>query len=119
MDLFLQRKDIDINSVDWMGCTALLTAVEEGHEETVKLLLARAETDVNFMDANGETALSKAVRGRYANIVSILLQTDGIELNLRDNSGLTGGDLRCYWQQVMATKTSLRSFWLEKISMSI
>ncbi len=48
-----------LNAKDALGNTALMLAVERGHNWTVQVLLRQPEIDVNARDAKGATSLIK------------------------------------------------------------
>lgn len=70
------------------GHTALLLAVREGHEATVKVLLAGG-ADVNQVSAGDHTSplLMAAINGQYD--VAMLLLTAGANANVESDAGAT------------------------------
>jgi ankyrin repeat protein len=84
--------ELDINSRNVIGETALMQASYYGHYEVVKLLIELG-TDVNAIDSFGRTALMVVVSGnklsnRCIKIVKLLLEA-GAKVNIKDNWGNT------------------------------
>jgi len=77
----------DLDAVDGTGRTALMYAVEGGHDEIVGMLLA-AGASVDRKDQSGETALHLAARHGRAAAARVLLQA-GADFGLRDAEGRT------------------------------
>lgn len=75
--------NVDINSRDEIGRTALSWATFYGNQELVKLLLQMPGIDVNIQDKWNYSALHFAAKA-HENIVRLLLQTPNIDVNLRD-----------------------------------
>ncbi|KAK0216572.1 ankyrin repeat-containing domain protein [Armillaria nabsnona] len=66
-----------------IGCTPLIAAASNGHEEIVELLLeSNALTSINFLPRDGPTALSAAVFGNYIGVVKLLLSQPGIDTSI-------------------------------------
>ena len=91
MQSLLGYDDIDVNFV-WKktGATALIVAVQKGHEKGVQLLLNHKDIDVNFAweQKSGQTPLM-LVAGQYGNVVILkhLLAHPSIEINKTDKNG--------------------------------
>jgi TonB family protein len=77
----------DLDAADGTGRTALMYAVEGGHDEIVDMLLA-AGASVDRQDKSGETALHLAARHGRTAAARLLLQA-GADFGLRDAEGRT------------------------------
>jgi ankyrin repeat protein len=80
MNALLQRPDIDINSVDEGGWSALIHAANVGYSDIVNALLQRSDTDINQQDHRGWTPLTRAVDEGHAEIVRMLLSHKDIDI---------------------------------------
>lgn len=80
---------VDINTADDDGCTALLFAAGEGHENIVKFLLQVPGIDVNAHDKDGWSVLIFAIFNNRENIVKLLLQSPSININAQAKDGWT------------------------------
>jgi TonB family protein len=76
-----------LDAADGTGRTALMYAVEGGHDEIVEVLLA-AGAGVDRQDQSGETALHLAARHGRTAAARLLLQA-GADFGLRDAEGRT------------------------------
>ncbi len=100
-----KEKDFDIDYPNWFGKTPLMTAVQYGHLDSVKLLLENG-ADINRQTLDVEcwsyleslciqhgkrTALMYAAQEGQFEIVKYLLKT-GADINLQDTQGLTAYD---------------------------
>ena len=86
----LFEKDIDINSQDSYGATALQIAAKYGHESVVRLLLQK-EASINIENNNGETALYWAARNGHKTVGKLLLE-NGANVLTKDNEGWSALD---------------------------
>lgn len=86
VQLFLSKKNIDINGQDSYGMTALMAASERGFEKIVKLLLAYDGIKVNTGDSLGLTALMLAEKPE---VVELLLKDSRINSSAKDYEGNT------------------------------
>lgn len=77
----------DLDAADVTGRTALMCAVEGGHDEIVGMLLA-AGAIVDRQNQSGETALHLAARHGRTAAARLLLQA-GADFGLRDTEGHT------------------------------
>jgi TonB family protein len=77
----------DLDAADGTGWTALLYAVEGGHDEIVEMLL-EAGASLNRQNQSGETALHLAARHGRTAAARLLLQA-GADFGLRDAEGRT------------------------------
>ncbi|TVY76036.1 Ankyrin-3 [Lachnellula suecica] len=68
----LREEKVDVNRGNKHGFTALMIAVDCGHDECVQLLIAH-KASLNKSNDCGETALYKAVSKAYQSITEILL----------------------------------------------
>ena len=80
-------KQINVNTQDNSGQTALILASIEGYKDIVKILLQK-EANVNIQDHYGQTALILASIEGYKDIVKILLQKEA-NVNIQDHYGQT------------------------------
>ncbi|MCJ1315728.1 hypothetical protein MMC15_001048 [Xylographa vitiligo] len=87
--LLLDREDVDANSRDRFGLTALSVAAREGHEATISLLLKQKDIQVNSKDDEGRTPLLWAAIKGHATVVSLLLKRENIQIDSEDNVGRT------------------------------
>lgn len=62
----------DVNSVDGIGHSPLLRAIDTQHTEIIKILL-QAKADPNFKDKEGKPALVYAVRSRKPEIAKLVI----------------------------------------------
>jgi ankyrin repeat protein len=86
MKLLLEQHDIDPNSPDKYGRTALSLAAEKGHVTIVQQLLDSGKVNVNAIDAvEGQTPLHWAAKCGRAKIVGLLLERHDVNLNATDN----------------------------------
>ncbi len=78
----LLARNVDVNSLDQDGRTALMFAAFNGHLEIV-IALYEAGTKINLQDYNGRSALMFASSGKFPETVRFLLENDA-EPNLVD-----------------------------------
>jgi ankyrin repeat protein len=71
------------------GKFPLVVAVENGHEEVVKVLLRNTPSASAMEDFGGRTALDMALRADNEAIVKLLLETGKINVDLKDSDGQT------------------------------
>ncbi|KAK5189313.1 hypothetical protein LTR96_010901 [Exophiala xenobiotica] len=84
LNILLQRRDIDPNSRDADGWTALSWSARSGHGEFVKRLLDDERVHVNLEDNLGRTALMWAAsEGRFEE-TQLLLKDPRVQVNLQD-----------------------------------
>ena len=82
--------NINVNTTDELGKTALMLASEKRYNDgIVKLLVNHQEIDANIQDNEGKTALMHGVSSGYYKNVELLLQHPRIDVNKRDNEGKT------------------------------
>ena len=94
--LFLERPDIEVNSMAFHGHSALYSATcENGNPEIVQLLLQREDIDVNLGTNEGFTPLHNACSNGNTEIVGLLLNAKDINVNAQDNDGETPLYLAC------------------------
>jgi len=78
-----------INEQDYYGCTPLLWAARNGHEEVVKLLLGRKDVNADKPNCDGRTPLSYASSYGRDGVVEILLGREAVSADNPDKSGQT------------------------------
>jgi ankyrin repeat protein len=71
------------------GRFPLVVAVENGHEEVVKVLLRNAPSASAMEDFGGRTALDVALGADNEAIVKLLLETGMVDIDSKDSSGQT------------------------------
>ena len=69
----LLERNVDPNASDDDGWTPLITAVQNGYQEAVRLLLGRQDLNPDIKDNRGETPLMIAVENGHEEIVRLLL----------------------------------------------
>jgi ankyrin repeat protein len=84
MEILLERQDINPDSQDDNGRTALSWAADRGHGEIVRQLLATARVNVNSKDTQHRTPLMWAAREGREDVVKLLLAEDKIDLDAAD-----------------------------------
>jgi ankyrin repeat protein len=94
VQMLLERDDVDLDSQDSFGMTALHHAMIWGGTEIVRLLLAQPNVAVNAKELSGRTPLSFAMSAyQYTEVnteaIAILLERIGIDADSRDNGGRT------------------------------
>ena len=89
--LFLTSTEVDVNSRNRFGNTALISAAEIGNVEMVEYLINNG-ADIEHQNNEGQTAAMKAVKGNRYYILRIFLDQN-IDLNLSDYSGRTIKDM--------------------------
>jgi ankyrin repeat protein len=88
-NLLKSDSEIDINSVNKDGDSALILAAKHGHIDIVKALLKAPEIKVNIQGKSKNTALIRAAYNNHITIVIALLKMPGINLNLVGTQGET------------------------------
>uniref|UniRef100_A0A1X7V3K9 Uncharacterized protein n=1 Tax=Amphimedon queenslandica TaxID=400682 RepID=A0A1X7V3K9_AMPQE len=83
---FLQ-KEINPNTQDNDGWTALILASQNGHQQVVELLL-KEKADPTIQKNNGATALNLASQNGHQQVVELLLNEKAVP-NIQDNDGWT------------------------------
>ncbi len=87
-EYLLEKGNVDINSVGYLGMTALsLSSIEEGDFEMFKYLLKKG-VDVNVKNDDGSTALMVASLYGNLEMVKYLIE-NGADINAKDNDGST------------------------------
>lgn len=80
-------ENIDINTQDDNGDTALQVAARKGDIKLVKYLLSQEGINPNTTNLKGYSALHEAVRFAKSDVVYALVDFPGIELSLKDKMG--------------------------------
>jgi hypothetical protein len=75
---YLLSRGVDVNARSKNGMTALMTAVQTGQRETVKLLLSKG-ADATVKALNGNTALALSLKGSDPAITEALKQAGASE----------------------------------------
>jgi ankyrin repeat domain-containing protein 50 len=89
VEALLLHLQVDVNSVNKYGRSALMCAVKEGHSGIVKALLQRPDIDINSVDTYGGTALMHAAHEGRSDIMYLFLQHSDINVNQPDHKGWT------------------------------
>jgi ankyrin repeat protein len=85
-------KGIDVNARGQFRDTALMSACQNGHTDTVKILLAARSThglDVNATNIANKSALMYAALSHIPATVAVLLNAPNIDLDVKCDRGLT------------------------------
>jgi len=78
-------KDINVNSINKDGNTALINASYNNSISVIDLLLKHTK-NINHQNKNGETALSYAVKGNTPKAIALLLKK-GANIDVKDKNG--------------------------------
>ncbi|KAK4218886.1 ankyrin repeat-containing domain protein [Rhypophila decipiens] len=79
---------LDMDAVDYHGCTALIKAVMYDNIDGVRLLIARG-ADINVMDEDGDTALHIAIEvGSHGSVRPLLGISSSIDEPTRNRQGV-------------------------------
>ena len=89
MELFLGTPDIEADSRDEFGRTALICAADQGHDHVVACLAAQPSVDINAQDNMGTTPLITSARRGRTRVVKLLLEQDNILINMEDRGRRT------------------------------
>jgi ankyrin repeat protein len=89
VEALLLHPQVDVNSVDMYGRSALMCAINGEHSDIVNALLQRSDIDINSVDGNGWSALMIAANGGCSDIVNALLQRSDTDINQRNHMGWT------------------------------
>ena len=81
--------DVEVDSQDDYGRTALFCAADQGHDDVVAWLVAHASININARDNMGATPLITSARRGQIGVVKILLEQTSIITNMEDHSGRT------------------------------
>ena len=83
--------DVELRMTDERGCTALLIAAEEGHDQIVRMLLERGGADPNVGTADdGATPLLFATETGHLDAVKVLVEVGRADVDLaRTSDGST------------------------------
>jgi len=83
----LQQQGFEVNRVNELGRTALLSAAQHNHIPLLKLLL-KENMNINLQDHNEDTALMLAIGTGNKAVAGILIRSQ-CDVNLHDNKGET------------------------------
>jgi ankyrin repeat domain-containing protein 50 len=89
VEALLLHPQVDVNSVDKYGRSALMYAARGGHSDIVNAFLQRSDSDINSVDENGWSALMHAANRGYSDIVNALLERSDIDINQLNHMGWT------------------------------
>lgn len=84
-----ERGDVDVDSTDYAGKTALAKAAANGHEAIVRILAARDDVDADRGDGFGITPLAIAAHNGHEDIVRFLADRPDVDADSKDNFGET------------------------------
>jgi ankyrin repeat protein len=84
---FIQDPQVDINTQNGKGFSALILATYDNHIEAAKALID-AGADLNLQDASGNSALMGVSFKGYADIARLLIER-GADINLTNGNGGT------------------------------
>ncbi|KAI9933188.1 hypothetical protein AWENTII_002788 [Aspergillus wentii] len=87
--LLVDADQINVNSRDNEGRTALYWSTTYDHQSIVERLLAVDTIDVNIATKEGNTPLMMAARDGHSTIVQLLLKNPNIEAEMCDEDGTT------------------------------
>lgn len=99
---------VNCNSKDYGSYSPLLTAIDLGLLEVVKLLL-HYKADVHYVDSCGNSSLFFLKEERNGKEIFDLLITHNADFNHRNNSGLTPFLSYCYRDELSIIKVFLES----------
>ncbi len=88
LNIYLDKKDIDINFKDKNGNTALMGAAEKGHKAVAEILLKKG-IDINAHGKDGKTALIVASENNHTQVAELLINQKGIDINAHGKDGKT------------------------------
>ncbi len=88
-ELFLSRKEVDVNAKDRSGWTPLTYATNYGHRAVIELLLFCDNIKVNARDYWGRTPLILAVKDGYQAVIELLLSHGSVDANIKNSDGNT------------------------------
>lgn len=92
-------ENINLNSQDRNGRTALMAACLEGHFDCAKVLID-SNADLNLLSKTHETAIMITASSGQSVCLNALLETRKIDLNAKDSQGLTATMLACVENRV-------------------
>lgn len=99
----LDVRNVEINSQNKSGHTALHIAARKDRVEVVRLLLKKGAS-LKTKDTNGQTALHLAADSGRHKVVDVLRKANGIELNAQDNEGRTALHLATLKKKVQVVR---------------
>jgi hypothetical protein len=85
--LEIETKQVDVNTKDKYGVTALIDSSYRGQKEQVEWLIVEG-ANLNARDNQGDTALMKAAIKGHSKIVELLI-ANGADVHAKDNAGNT------------------------------
>jgi hypothetical protein len=85
--LEIETKQVDVNSKNKYGVTALIDSSYRGQKEQVEWLIVEG-ANLNARDNQGDTALMKAAIKGHSKIVELLI-ANGADVHAKDNAGNT------------------------------
>ena len=90
------ERGVDVNSVDSIGLSGLMGAVNNSHNHVTEYLLQQPAIDVSRKNSWGKTALHYAVVGNNTGGLSLLLAHPTADPTVRDDDGRTPLEY-CRW----------------------
>ena len=87
LKFFLNKTEIDIDTTDELGNTALSNASDRGHLEIVDFLINNG-ADINYQNKQGQTPAMKAAEKNNFYIIKLLLDKN-VDLTKSDYTGRT------------------------------
>jgi ankyrin repeat protein len=90
LDLLLTQEDIDVNTRNMHGETAMWRAAYAGRGSAVARLLQQNDLEIDVPDTfHGSTPFALAVANGHVDIAEALLDTNKVNINFRDREGRT------------------------------
>jgi ankyrin repeat protein len=83
----LNKKDIEVNKLNYHGNTALYVAAQYGQAAVVEKLLAVPRIDANQKNLDGLNPLLIAATNEHALVMKALLKVPGIDVSIKDSNG--------------------------------
>ena len=87
--VLVDRENVNPNTLNKNGTTALWIAVQKGHERLVKRLLEQLNVNPAPADKDGRTPVFRGGKEGYEKVVKMVLGSGDIEPNTTDKDGQT------------------------------
>lgn len=88
LKVFFATQSFNINTLDWLGRTALFHAAEQGHLEVVELLAEKGAKLDPVSCFTADTPLTAAMDGRHWGVAKFLIER-GVIINTKNSWGRT------------------------------